>query len=68
MSVSSMRELFCTYVNPSSEVISILVAFSLASWFADCLPLAPILELVGPENEVSMRARLLRWVVILRTG
>jgi hypothetical protein len=57
--VSSMGEVFYRYASPSPEVVSILVAFSLASWFADCLTLAPILELVGPESEVNRVLRLL---------
>lgn len=57
--VSSMREVFSRYADPSAEVASVLTAFSLASWFADCLPLAPILCLVGPQSEVSLVLRLL---------
>ena len=57
--VSSMRGIFCRYANPSPDAVGMLVAFSLASWFADCLPLAPILDLVGPESDVSLVLRLL---------
>jgi len=57
--VLSMREVFSRYTNLPAEVSSVLTAFSLASWFADCLPLAPILYLVGPESEVSLVLRLL---------
>ncbi len=54
-----MREVFSRYANPSADVVSILTAFSLASFVVDCLPLAPILDLVGPESEVSKVLRLL---------
>ena len=57
--VSSMRGIFCRYASPSPDAVGMLVAFSLASWFADCLPLAPILDLVGPESDVSLVLRLL---------
>jgi hypothetical protein len=57
--VSSMREIFCTYANPSADAASLLTGFSLATWFVDCLPLAPVLDLVGPEGEVSLILRLL---------
>jgi hypothetical protein len=57
--VSSMSEVFWRYANPSPEAISILDAFSLGSWVSDCLPLAPVLDLVGPESEVSLVLRLL---------
>ena len=57
--VSSMRGIFCRYANSSPDAVGMLVAFSLASWFADCLPLAPILDLVGPESDVSLVLRLL---------
>ena len=30
--------------------LEILVAFALASWFVDCFPVAPVLFLLGPEN------------------
>ncbi len=57
--VSSTRDVFCRYANPSEEVTNILAAFSLASSVADCLPRAPILHLVGPESEVDLILRLL---------
>jgi hypothetical protein len=57
--VSSMREVFSHYANSSANVASILTAFSLASCFVDCLPVAPILDLVGGESEVSLVLRLL---------
>lgn len=57
--VSSMREIFCTYANPSADAASILTGFSLATWFVDWLPLAPILDLVGPEGDVGLILRLL---------
>jgi len=57
--VSATRELFSRYANPSADAAGILTAFSFASWFVDCLPLAPVLVLVGPESEVSQILRLL---------
>jgi hypothetical protein len=57
--VSSMHEMFCSYANPSADAASILTGFSFASWFVDCLPIAPIIDLVGPESEVSLVLRLL---------
>jgi hypothetical protein len=57
--VSSVREVFFRYTNASAEVTSILAAFTLASFFTDCVPVAPILDLVGPESEVSLVLRLL---------
>jgi hypothetical protein len=57
--VSSMRPVFSRYAGASTEVASVLAAFSLASWVVDCLPLAPTLYLVGPESECSLVMRLL---------
>jgi hypothetical protein len=57
--VSSTRDVFLRYANPSADGASVLTAFSFASWFIDCLPLTPILHLVGPESEVSLVQRLL---------
>ena len=36
------------------------VAFALATWFSDCLPVAPFLYLLGAEHEVAFILRLLR--------
>ncbi len=57
--VSSMDQVFSRYAGAPAEVASVLNAFSLASWVVDCLPLAPTLRLVGPENECSLLLRLL---------
>jgi len=36
-----------------------LQAFALASWFLDCVPVSPVLYLLGPDNEARLVLRLL---------
>jgi len=57
--VSSLRHFLTTYARPQPEVVDLLVAFPLASWFCDCLLVAPLLHLFGPNCEVSQVLRLL---------
>ena len=38
---------------------SMLVAFGLTSWLPDCIPVALVLYLLGPENAVRVVLRLL---------
>ena len=57
--VFSLRDFLSTYAHLQAEVADILVAFALTSWFCDCMPVAPVLYLFGPENGVSQMLRLL---------
>lgn len=54
-----MRECLSRYVSLTSEGADLFIAFALASHFVDCLPVAPVLFLLGPENETSLVLRLL---------
>jgi hypothetical protein len=56
---ASMREFLCRYVDFAPEAAALLIAFALASYFVDCLPVAPVLYLLGPYNEASLVLRLL---------
>ncbi|MDP9159843.1 MAG: hypothetical protein M3O09_06385 [Acidobacteriota bacterium] len=38
---------------------ALVVAFAFSSWFTDCTPVAPLLYLLGPENEACQLLRLL---------
>jgi len=57
--ISSLRDFLTTHARLRPEVVDLLVAFALATWFCDCMPVAPVLHLFGPENEVSQVLRLL---------
>jgi thiol-disulfide isomerase/thioredoxin len=56
---SEMNEFLSDYASPGAEVVDVLIAFGLASWFVDCFQVAPVLYLIGPENEVNVVLRLL---------
>jgi hypothetical protein len=56
---ASMREFLCHYATLARGAAELLVAFALASYFVDCLPVAPVLYLLGPENEAGLVLRLL---------
>ncbi len=56
---ASMREFLSRYVGLAAEAADLLIAFALASFFVDCLPVAPVLYLLGPDSESSLVLRLL---------
>ncbi len=56
---SSMLKFLGRYANLPPEVAALVVAFALASWFADCFPVAPLLFLLGPDNEATLLLRLM---------
>jgi hypothetical protein len=56
---AGMREFLCQYVLLAPEAADLLIAFALASYFVDGLPVGPVLYLLGPEREVSVVLRLL---------
>ena len=60
--VASMREFLSRYIRLAPEAADLLMAFALASHFVDCLPVAPVLFLLGPESETSLVLRLLACV------
>jgi hypothetical protein len=60
--VASMREFLSRYIGLAPEAAFLLIAFALASHFVDCLPVAPVLFLLGPEIETSLVLRLLACV------
>jgi hypothetical protein len=57
--VFSLRTLLCEYAHLQPDVRDLLVAFILATWFTDCMLVEPILQLFGPNHEVSQVLRLL---------
>ncbi len=57
--VSSLRDFLSTYAHLRPEVLDLLVAFVMATWFCDCMPMAPVLYLFGPDSAVSQILRLL---------
>jgi hypothetical protein len=57
--ISSLRDFLSTYARLQPEVADLLVAFGLATWFCDCMPVAPVLCLFGPDSAVSQVLRLL---------
>src|ERR1039458_608604 len=56
---ASMREFLSRYVGLAPEAAALLIAFALATYFVDCLPVAPVLYLLGPDNEAGLVLRLL---------
>ena len=57
--IASMRDFLFHYTQLTPETAALLVAFALASWFADCIPVAPVLLLLGPEGEARRVLQLL---------
>jgi hypothetical protein len=57
--VVSLRDFLSGYAGVQPEVADLLVAFALATWFCDCMPVAPFLYLFGPDDAVSIALRLL---------
>jgi hypothetical protein len=55
----SMQNFLSNYSALSADVNALVVAFAFSSWFTDCTPVAPLLYLLGPENETSQLLRLL---------
>jgi hypothetical protein len=56
---AAMREFLCRYVVLAPEAADLLIAFALASHFVDCISVAPLLYLLGPDSEVTLVLRLL---------
>ena len=57
--VLSLRDFLSTYARLQPDVADLLVAFALSTWFCDCMPVAPVLYLFGPDSVVSRVLRLL---------
>lgn len=57
--ISSMREFLSKYAHVLPDAGSMLVAFALTTWFPDCIPVAPVLYVLGPENAIRVVLRLL---------
>ena len=57
--VAEMTTFLARYSAVSGDAAAVLTAFVLASWFVDCLQVAPVLDLIGPEYEVNTVLRLL---------
>jgi hypothetical protein len=47
------------YASLPPGATEIIVAFAVASWFVDCFSVAPLLHLLGPDNEVARALRLM---------
>jgi hypothetical protein len=56
---SSMLKVLDLYSNLQHDAAALIVVFSLASWFAECFPVAPLLYLLGPDNEATLALRLM---------
>lgn len=57
--VSSVRKFVVTYLHLRPEAAELLVGFVLASWFSDCMSVAPVLHLFGPDSAISQVMRVL---------
>ena len=51
--ILSLRDFLSKYSHLQPEVADLLVAFAFATWFCDCMPMAPVLRVFGPENAVG---------------
>jgi hypothetical protein len=58
-STASTQEFLSRYICLWPDATALLIAFALASYFVDCLPVAPVLILFGPDNEAGLILRLL---------
>ncbi|MBZ5652941.1 MAG: hypothetical protein LAO18_20925, partial [Acidobacteriia bacterium] len=56
---SAMIRILGRYANVQPDAAALIVAFALSSWFADCFPVAPLLYLLGPDNEATLVLRLM---------
>jgi len=56
---STMLQFLTHYAHLLPDSAALLVAFALASWLTDSLPVAPILYLLGPDIEVRLVLRLM---------
>ena len=56
---SSMLKFLNRYASLAPDAAAFIVAFGLSSWFVDCFPVAPILYVLGPDNEVTLLLRLM---------
>jgi hypothetical protein len=56
---SSMLKFLGGYANLLPDAAVLMVAFALASWFVDCFSVAPLLYLLGPDNEATLLLRLM---------
>jgi hypothetical protein len=54
-----MLQFLTHYAHLLPDSAALLVAFVLASWFPDCIPVAPVLYLLGPDNEARLVLRLM---------
>lgn len=57
--VSALRKFLLKYASLQPEECNLLLAFALASWFCDCIMVAPVLYLSGPDEAVRILLRLL---------
>lgn len=56
---ASTQEFLSRYVCLAPDETALLIAFAFASYFVDCLPVAPVLILFGPDDEAGLVLRLL---------
>ncbi len=57
--ILAIKAFLSRYMDLERQHLDLLLAFVLASWFVDCFQIAPVLSLLGPENEVGLILRLL---------
>jgi hypothetical protein len=56
---TSMTKFLDQYARLPPPAAEIIVAFAVATWFMDCFSVAPLLHLLGPENETTRVLRLM---------
>ncbi|GAC1692591.1 MAG: hypothetical protein NVS9B5_34830 [Terriglobales bacterium] len=54
-----MLEFLGHYAHLQPDAAALVVGFAFASWFVDCVPVAPLLYLTGPDNEAILLLRLM---------
>jgi len=55
----SMAKFLTRHAHLMPDAAGLLIAFALVSWFPDCIPVVPLLYLIGPDNEARLVLRLL---------
>lgn len=57
--ISCLRDFLSTHLRLQPDVTVLLVAFGLATWFCDLMPVAPALYLFGPDTAITQVFRAL---------
>ncbi len=57
--VCALRDFLSKYSLLQPELVDLLTAFAMATWFCDCMTMAPVLYLFEPDDSISTVLRLL---------